>query len=65
MQLLALAAIANVTYCAAYGAEIAAWHCTFRDTWKSRRWILWLAGTFFAVVLECYWIADEIYPYVR
>ncbi len=65
LQLLALAAIANVAYCAAYGAEIAVRHCAFGDTWKSRRWILWLAGTLFAVVLECYWIADEIYPYVR
>ena len=65
LQLLTLAAIANVAYCAAYGAEVAARHCAFRDTWKSRRWILWLAGTLFAVVLECYWIADEIYAYVR
>jgi len=65
LELLALAAIANAAYCAAYCAEIAVRHCAFRDTWKSRRWILWLAGTLFAVVLECYWIADEIYPYVR
>jgi hypothetical protein len=25
---------------------------------------VWLAGTPFAVLLENYWIADEIYPYV-
>ena len=30
LQLLALAAIANVAYCAAYGAEIAVRHCAFR-----------------------------------
>jgi uncharacterized protein involved in exopolysaccharide biosynthesis len=33
--------------------------------WKRRRWILWLAGTAFAVALANYWIADEIYPFVR
>lgn len=65
LQLLALAAIANAGYCAAYFAEIAVRHSSFRGTWKSRRWALWLAGTIFAVALECYWIADEIYPYVR
>ncbi|HVB83723.1 MAG TPA: hypothetical protein VND63_02495 [Rhodanobacteraceae bacterium] len=65
LELLALAAIANAGYCAAYFAEIALRHSPFRGTWKSRRWALWLAGTLFAVVLECYWIADEIYPYVR
>jgi hypothetical protein len=26
--------------------------------------ILWLLGTLFALVVTCYWIADEIYPYV-
>lgn len=65
LQLLALAAIANACYCAAYFAEVAVRHSSFRDTWKSRRWTLWLAGTLLAVVFECYWIADEIYPYVR
>lgn len=63
--LLALAAIANVCYCVAYVADMAVWHSSFRGTWQSRRWALWLAGTLCAVVFECYWIADEIYPYVR
>ncbi len=65
LELLTLAMIANACYCSAYFAEIAVRHSSFRSTWKGRRWILWLAGTLFAVVLECYWIADEIYPYVR
>ena len=65
LELLALAAIANACYCAAYFAEIAVRHSSFRGAWPHRRWALWLAGTLLAVVLECYWIADEIYPYVR
>jgi hypothetical protein len=28
-------------------------------------WILWLMGMLFAIVFENYWIADEIYPFVR
>jgi hypothetical protein len=33
--------------------------------WRRRRWVLWLAGVIFAIVLTNYWIVDEIYPYVR
>jgi len=33
--------------------------------WKRRRWILWLMGMMFAVLFENYWIADEIYPFVK
>ena len=65
LQLLALATIANAGYCAAYAVDIVTRHSPFRDAWRRRRGALWLAGTLFAVVLECYWIADEIYPYVR
>jgi hypothetical protein len=32
--------------------------------WKHRRWVLWLAGLLFAILLTNYWIADEIYPFV-
>jgi hypothetical protein len=35
-----------------------------REAWKRRRWMLWCAGALLAVILECYWIADEIYPAV-
>jgi hypothetical protein len=64
LALLALAAIANVCYCAAYLADIPMQRSSLRDIWPRRRWVLWLAGTLFAVLLACYWIADEIYPYV-
>jgi hypothetical protein len=64
LGLLALAAIANACYCTAYFADITMQRSSFRGIWQRRRWGLWLAGTLVAVVLACYWIADEIYPYV-
>ena len=62
--LLVLAVIANGCYCAAHLVDIAMRYSPMRSTWHRRRSGLWLAGTAFAVVLACYWIADEIYPYV-
>jgi hypothetical protein len=62
--LLLLAAMANVCYTAAYLPDIFLQFSPFRDLWQRRRWSLWLVGTLFAVLLECYWIEDEIYSYV-
>jgi hypothetical protein len=59
--LLLLTAMANVCYSAAYLPDILLQFSPFRDPWQRRRWILWLAGTLFAVLLACYWIEDEIY----
>jgi hypothetical protein len=64
LLLLVLATIANVCYTAAYPVDIALQLSAFRARWQRRRWILWCAGTLFAVLLACYWIADEIYPAV-
>ncbi len=63
MLLTILALLANVCYSAAYLADIPL-QISFAAEWRSRRWILWLAGTLFALLLENYWIADEIYPFV-
>lgn len=68
-----LALLANVCYCAAYLADFGM-QSARRETsegaergavLKRWRWGLWAAGTLAAVVFENYWIADEIYPYVR
>jgi hypothetical protein len=64
LLLLVLAALANACYCAAYPVDIALQRSPFRAAWQRRRWVLWTAGTLFAVCLACYWIADEIYPEV-
>jgi hypothetical protein len=62
---LVLAVMANVCYSAAYLADILLQFSPVRGLWQRRRWSLWLAGTLFAALLACYWIADEIYPSVR
>ena len=36
----------------------------FQPKWRRWRWALWFAGTLFAILLENYWIVDEVYPYV-
>jgi hypothetical protein len=63
--MLVLATLANACYCAAYPIDIIFQRLPFSFAWKRRRWVLWCVGTLFAAGLACYWIADEIYPYVR
>ncbi len=59
-----LGLIANVCYSFAYLIDIALQSSFFPGAWRQRRWVLWLIGLIFAIVLTNYWIADEIYPYV-
>lgn len=60
--LIILAFLANVCYCAAYVVDIPL-QLTFAN-WRRHRWALLLIGTLFALLVENYWIADEIYPFV-
>lgn len=60
-----LALIANACYCAAYLADIPMLSSPLSTIWIRRRWILWLFGTLFAILLANYWIVDEIYPFVQ
>lgn len=60
-----LALIANACYCTAYLVDIPMQISTLSDGWKRNRWILWLVGTLFALLLANYWIANEIYPDVH
>lgn len=64
LALVVLALLANLCYCAAYVADLPMQFSSFRNPWRRRRWILWLGGLLFAVLLTNYWIADEIYSYV-
>ena len=57
-----LAVLANVCYSAVYLAELAAQFSPARAAWFRWRSAVWLLGTLFALALEMYWIADEIYP---
>jgi hypothetical protein len=60
--LIILAFLANVCYTAAYLVDVPL-QLTFA-TWRKYRWALLLGGTLFAMLIENYWIADEIYPFV-
>src|SRR5260370_12753427 len=60
-----LALLANVCYCAAYFVDIPMQVLSVGDALRRLRWGLWVIGTLFAIVFENYWIADEIYPFVR
>ena len=63
-QLAVLALLANVFYCAAYLAELIVPPFAQTTSWFRWQSLLWVFGTVLAVLLENYWIADEIYPYV-
>ncbi len=65
LLLAVLAFLANLCYCAAYLVDIAMQQSSLNAIWRRRRWILWLLGTLLAIVAANYWIADEIYPFVR
>ena len=64
LLMLALAGAANLCYCAAYPVDLALQLSPFRSAWLKRRWMLWAFGVVLGVMLACYWIGDEIYPYV-
>jgi hypothetical protein len=61
-KMLVLALLANVCYCAAYVAEFFMQAALPTSFWRRARWTLWSLGMLIALVLENYWIADEIYP---
>jgi len=64
LALFVLAVLANVCYCAAYLIDVPVQCSAFRDSWRRRRWLLWLIGVIFAGIMAFYWVADEIYPSV-
>jgi hypothetical protein len=64
LPLSALALFANLCYGAAYVVDIPMQAASFGESWKRRRWGLWLLGMLLAALFTNYWIVDEIYPYV-
>jgi hypothetical protein len=59
------ALIVNVCYCAAYLADVLVRESAAGPVRRRRRWALWWLGTALTILVENYWIADEIYPFVR
>lgn len=64
LLMVVLGLIANLCYCAAYFVDIPLLNSSVASVWRRGRWIVWLVGTIFAIVLANYWIADEIYSFV-
>jgi hypothetical protein len=60
-----LALLANVCYSTAYLVDIPLQSSSSITTRNRLRWALWVLGMLFAILLENYWIADEIYPDVH
>jgi len=63
-KMLVLALLANVCYCAAYPVD---WLVQTASSSRTRRfrWAIWALGMLLALLIENYWIADEIYPDVH
>ena len=59
------ALIVNVLYCAAYVGDVFLQVSAAGPVLSRRRWTLWGLGTVLALIVENYWIADEIYPFVQ
>jgi hypothetical protein len=57
-----LALLANLCYCAAYLVEFFVQTLASAGSRRRFRWGIWILGTLFALLIENYWIADEIYP---
>ena len=64
LRLSILALLANICYCAAYLVDIPMQDSALGRNLSHRRWWLWFIGTLLAILVENYWIADEIYPFV-
>ena len=58
-------AIANLCYCAGYALDMFI-QASVPQNWRRRlRVSFWIAGLLLALLVENYWIADEIYPDVH
>lgn len=60
--MLLLALLANICYSAAYPPDLFMQSLAPSSWWRRLRQILWAIGMLFAILIENYWIADEIYP---
>lgn len=64
-RMIVLGLLANVCYGAAYVQEFFMQASVPARFWRRFRWGVWILGMLFALLLENYWIADEIYPDVQ
>lgn len=64
-QALVLAFLANLCFSAAYLADFSAQWLLPENLWRGFRWTVFVFGMLLAILVENYWIADEIYPDVE
>jgi len=64
-KMMVLALLANLCYCVGYAMEGFIQPLVEQRYWRRVRWVVWVVGMLFAVLLTNYWIADEIYPDVN
>jgi hypothetical protein len=57
-----LALLANACYCAAYLVDFLLQAAASERNRRRLRWAVWAFGLLLALLVENYWIADEIYP---
>lgn len=65
LPLIVLAILANLCYSAAYVVDLSVFSSSAPPNRNGWRWVLWSAGTFFAMFFETYWFLDEILPPLR
>src|SRR5215831_3676700 len=51
LGLFLLAVLANVAYCAAYVVDVFAQWSSYRDLWRTHRWVVLVVGLLFAGIL--------------
>lgn len=61
-EMVVLALLANLCYCAGYVAEAFIQPLAGQGYRGRIRWTVWIVGVLFSLLLANYWIADEIYP---
>jgi len=58
-QLAVLAVIANALYCSAYLVELF-FGAAAASKWQHWRWTVWTVGMLVAILVESYWVNDEM-----
>jgi len=58
--LIALALAANACYCAAYVVDFLMQALVPSEAWRRFRQTMWVLGMLFGILLENYWIVDEM-----
>jgi hypothetical protein len=62
LGIILLAVLANVAYCAAYIVDVFAQLSSYRDLWRSYRWVLLSVGLLFAGIITRFFALGIFWP---